>query len=81
MMRCLAPWMNPSTPKTRKQNETMTKRNYVFLLECPRCKRTSSYGTSKHQETPHLNCGDCLLNDMEVVELKIISCKVVTAKD
>ncbi len=58
----------------------MTKRSYVFWLECPRCKRTSSYGSNKHQETPHLDCGDCLMNDMEVIELKIVKCKVVTGE-
>jgi hypothetical protein len=49
----------------------MTK--YRFTLVCPRCNKTSEIiaGTRNHQ--PHVNCGDCLMNDVEIVEFKVLS--------
>ena len=37
-----------------------------FSLICPRCKRWSEVESAT---VPHVNCGDCLMNDVEIVEL------------
>jgi hypothetical protein len=47
---------------------------YIFELACPRCgKKERIICAGADQECPHVNCGDCLWNDVEIVELKIIS--------
>jgi len=48
----------------------MSGRSYTFELECPRCKRESVSGSSKVPS--RINCGDCLFNDTEIVELTIV---------
>ena len=51
---------------------------YVFELKCPRCgKQEQIICTGSGQEVPHVNCGDCLWNDVEVVELTIAQVSVV----
>lgn len=42
---------------------------YHFNLVCPRCNNTSEHSS------PHVNCGDCLMNDVEIVEMKVVSVK------
>lgn len=59
-------------------------RYYVFDLQCPRCNKISMITLSKEecndaQFDPRVNCGDCLMNDIEIVEFKIILCQVVDA--
>jgi ribosomal protein S27AE len=46
----------------------MTK--YVFKLVCPRCGKLSCIGAFD-PEPPRVNCGDCLMNDIEVVQLDV----------
>ena len=45
---------------------------YVFELKCPRCKRDSEITFTKHEPLPVVNCGECLFNDVEVVELTVV---------
>lgn len=41
---------------------------YAFDVRCPRCGSTSVY--KSHSETPPvMNCGDCLMDDIEIVAL------------
>lgn len=44
-----------------------------FNLECPRCGKASSQIVGQYDEAPRVNCGDCLMDDIEVVEFKIVS--------
>ena len=45
---------------------------YTFDLVCPRCGKESQTVTEKKAPPPVVNCGDCLMNDVEVVEFKIV---------
>ena len=50
---------------------------YNFELKCPRCNKDSTMTLTKVAkdnvaEYPRVNCGDCLYNDIEVVELTIV---------
>ena len=55
-------------------------RTYRFDLVCPRCNK-SSQAAQVDQKTPppRVSCGDCLMNDVEIVELKIVSVTVEPA--
>jgi len=46
---------------------------YHFELICPRCNKTSSTRTTWRIPPPHVNCGDCLMNDVEIVEMKVVA--------
>ena len=50
----------------------MSQITYTFELECPRCGRASMTVGTKRIPPPVVNCGDCLMNDVEVVEFKVI---------
>jgi Zn ribbon nucleic-acid-binding protein len=50
---------------------------YRFELECPRCKRESELESNNKDAIPFVNCGDCLMNDIEVVEFKIVRVHVI----
>ena len=45
---------------------------YTFDLACPRCGKTSMTATENREPPPEVNCGDCLMNDAEVVEFTIV---------
>lgn len=48
---------------------------YRFELLCPHCAKTAEH-VSDHDGThftPRISCGDCLMNDVEIVELVIVS--------
>ncbi len=45
---------------------------YTFDLVCPRCGKESQTTTETKVPPPRVNCGDCLMNDTEVVEFKIV---------
>lgn len=45
----------------------MTK--YHFIAECPKCGKRSPVVSD--QPTPKVNCGDCLMSDVDVVEMKL----------
>lgn len=43
---------------------------YRFTLFCPRCGKTSETVTEARSPKPHVNCGDCLMDYTEIVEMK-----------
>ena len=47
-------------------------RKYTFDMICPRCKREDMIETENREPPPKRCCGDCLMLDVEVVELKIV---------
>jgi hypothetical protein len=47
-------------------------RGYLFDLVCPRCSRTSRAMQTTRAPSPHMQCGDCLMDDVEVVEFKVV---------
>jgi transcription elongation factor Elf1 len=53
--------------------------HYLFELECPRCGRLDQQVVEKYDEAPRLNCGNCLMEERLIVELKITS--VVVQED
>jgi len=52
-------------------------RHYIFDLECPRCGKTDMLVVGTGEQSPHLKCTDCLMNDAEIVELTIVRCTVI----
>lgn len=44
-----------------------------FRMECPRCGKNYitayGHGTSDHRPYPTFNCGDCLMQDVEIVKM------------
>ncbi len=46
---------------------------YRFVLVCPRCNKTSETVSDQRETPPHVNCGDCLMSDVEIVEMKVAS--------
>jgi len=54
----------------------MTERTYRFDLVCPRCGKLSETVGDRKAPPPRLNCGDCLINDVEIVELKVVAVEV-----
>jgi hypothetical protein len=46
----------------------MTK--YCFVAECPKCGKKSPV-VSDQSKPPTVNCGDCLMSDVDVVEMKL----------
>lgn len=44
----------------------------LFHLVCPRCNNESTVVGEDKWKNPRVNCGDCLMNDVEVVEMKVI---------
>lgn len=55
----------------------MTKQ-YRWQLICPRCGKGSETVTDS-REKPVVNCGDCLMDDVEIAEFKIVSVTEETA--
>jgi hypothetical protein len=45
---------------------------YKFILICPRCEKMSETTGSERWRNPRVNCGDCLMEAIEVVELKVV---------
>jgi hypothetical protein len=47
---------------------------YIFELHCPRCKKFSTATLTKEHVVGgdmELNCGECLMKDIEIVRLVI----------
>jgi transcription elongation factor Elf1 len=51
---------------------------FRWKLECPRCGRDSETVTDT-RTPPVVNCGDCLMDDVEVVEFKVVGVTEETA--
>jgi hypothetical protein len=45
-------------------------RRYHFDLVCPRCGHQSPHEAAS-TAYPHVNCGDCLMDHTEVVEMRV----------
>jgi hypothetical protein len=45
---------------------------YRFYLVCPRCNKESTHESDQRVPSPHVNCGDCLMEAIEVVECKVV---------
>jgi hypothetical protein len=58
----------------------MTDHCYRFWLVCPRCgKESETVSDDRHTPPPVVNCGDCLMDDVEVVEMKVVQVDVIDA--
>jgi len=74
--RCYRIVDRPCQSDTESLDCRMLKRKqitYTFDLVCPRCGKTSQTVTEHREPPPVVNCGDCLMNHVEVVEFKIVS--------
>lgn len=47
---------------------------FRFSLVCPSCNKSSSH-IGRGRANPRINCGECLMNKTEVVELKVVDVK------
>ena len=54
-----------------------TRRSYHFDLVCPKCGKESDTVSDHRVPPPRVNCGDCLVNDLDVVEMKVTKVEVV----
>ena len=54
-------------------------RAYRFDLVCPRCHKTSEATGTQQVPPPRVSCGDCLMDDVEIVELKEVRVTVENA--
>jgi hypothetical protein len=55
-----------------RETAMMEKRLYRWALACPRCAQATET-TTDTMKTPRVCCADCLLNDVEVVEMAIVA--------
>lgn len=46
--------------------------SYRFFLVCPKCNKQSEAVAEIRIPSPDLNCGDCLMDRVEVVRMKVI---------
>ncbi len=46
---------------------------YKFFLICPRCNKESETVQEGLPANPRVQCGDCLMNDVEIVEMKVVA--------
>lgn len=53
-----------------EQLEAHVMAKYRFVAECPKCGKQSPI-VSDLSEPPKVNCGDCLMSDVDVVEMKV----------
>lgn len=54
---------------------------YHFGLACPRCGKESET-VQDNLMPPHVNCGDCLMERVEIVEMTVTTiAKIEEAKD
>ena len=52
---------------------------YHFDLVCPRCGKQSETTSTRRTPSPQVSCGDCLINDVEIVHFKVV--KVMREED
>jgi ribosomal protein S27AE len=48
------------------------ERRYRFDLVCPQCGKESEMVAGLEEPAPRVNCGDCLMERVEMVELRIV---------
>jgi ribosomal protein S27AE len=54
---------------------------YKFDLVCPRCGRESEINAEHRVPPPRVNCGDCLMDDVEIVEFKVVNVMIVIMEE
>lgn len=54
---------------------------YRFDLICPGCGKASEAYLSHRIPGPHVNCGDCLMDRVSVVEFKVVKVEEVVNAD
>jgi hypothetical protein len=45
---------------------------FHFILVCPNCSKVSEHVSDKRVPSPKVNCGECLMDRVEVVEFKVV---------
>ena len=45
-------------------------KQYRFVAECPKCGKNSPV-VSENANAPKMNCVDCLMSDVDIVEMKL----------
>jgi hypothetical protein len=54
------------------------QKRYHFDLVCPRCGKRSETTSENRTPSPHVNCGDCLMDCIEIVEFKVLDVREET---
>jgi hypothetical protein len=53
-------------------NASLPPKRYHFHLVCPRCGKLSATAANHRVPSPHVNCGDCLMDAIEIIEMKVV---------
>jgi phage FluMu protein Com len=56
------------------EGTTMTMQIYRFTLRCPGCNKVVLHAAA---ETPDMNCGDCLMDRVEVETFQVTDKKLL----
>lgn len=59
--------------------EEIDRMTYRFQVECPKCRKVSEVGAEKLEPLPVVNCGDCLFDLVEIVQMKVVKVEEITA--
>lgn len=54
----------------------MNRRTYTFELVCPRCNKRDQIEMTLDKIDHPINCGDCLMEKMEIVSMTILGTTV-----
>lgn len=50
---------------------------FVFTVVCPDCNKDSQVSADKKVPEPKVNCGDCLMDRVEIVQMKVVKVEEV----
>jgi hypothetical protein len=53
-------------------SQTPNPTKYHFHLVCPRCGKTSEHVSDQRIPSSKVNCGDCLMEAVEIVQMKVV---------
>lgn len=45
---------------------------FKFTVVCPKCNKISTTVAAERYPEPHVSCGDCLMDHVEVVQMKVV---------
>lgn len=45
---------------------------YRFYLVCPKCGKPSETVAEVRVPQPRVSCGDCLMDSVEIIEMKVV---------
>lgn len=45
---------------------------YYFYVVCPKCNKESVVWTEQRTPEPTVSCGDCLMDHVEMVQMKVV---------